>query len=107
MPSRAAGAVFRTGFVLVALVALVALVWSGAATAAASRQATFVIDANTGEVFYAHNAEKQNYPASLTKMMTLYLTFEALEAGRLSPDQKLTVSAPGAGPPPAQPGVAP
>jgi D-alanyl-D-alanine carboxypeptidase len=103
MPRRAAAAVFRTGFVLVALAALLS---SGAAAAAASRQAAFVIDANTGEVFYAHNADKQNYPASLTKMMTLYLTFEALEAGRLSPDQKLTVSARAAAQPATKLGLA-
>jgi D-alanyl-D-alanine carboxypeptidase len=54
--------------------------------------ASIVIDADTGEVIYEKNADTKNYPASLTKMMTLYLLFEALEEGKLSLSQKLSVS---------------
>lgn len=56
------------------------------------RYAGIVVDLDNGEVLYAENIDDQRYPASLTKMMTLYLTFEALEAGRLRLDQPLPVS---------------
>ena len=51
-----------------------------------------VIDAETGRVLSEMNADAITYPASLTKMMTLYLTFEALNSGRLGLDQYLPVS---------------
>jgi D-alanyl-D-alanine carboxypeptidase len=54
--------------------------------------ADIVIDANSGEVLHATNADKTNYPASLTKMMTLYLLFDALERGKIKLDQGLPVS---------------
>jgi D-alanyl-D-alanine carboxypeptidase len=54
---------------------------------------SIVIDADTGQVLSEDNADAITYPASLTKMMTLYLTFEALNAGKLRLDQNLPVSA--------------
>lgn len=57
------------------------------------KYAALVLDADTGEVFYSRNAGKKRYPASLTKMMTLYLTFEALKSGKLKLDDRLAVSA--------------
>ena len=53
---------------------------------------SIVIDAETGRVLSEMNADAITYPASLTKMMTLYLTFEALNSGRLALDQYLPVS---------------
>jgi D-alanyl-D-alanine carboxypeptidase len=53
---------------------------------------SIVIDAETGRVLSEMNADAITYPASLTKMMTLYLTFEALNAGTLRLDQYLPVS---------------
>jgi D-alanyl-D-alanine carboxypeptidase len=53
---------------------------------------SIVIDAETGRVLSEMNADAITYPASLTKMMTLYLTFEALNSGRLGLDQNLPVS---------------
>src|ERR1700731_5448048 len=53
---------------------------------------SIVIDAETGQVLSEANADAVTYPASLTKMMTLYLTFEALNAGKLRLDQFLPVS---------------
>ena len=53
---------------------------------------SIVIDAETGRVLSAMNADAITYPASLTKMMTLYLMFEALNSGRLGLDQYLPVS---------------
>jgi len=53
---------------------------------------SIVIDADTGRVLSEINADAITYPASLTKMMTLYLTFEALNTGGLQLDQYLPVS---------------
>ncbi|GGY02012.1 peptidase S11 [Litchfieldella qijiaojingensis] len=56
------------------------------------RYASIVVDIASGEVLHAANADATRYPASLTKMMTLYLLFEALENGRVTLDQPLPVS---------------
>ena len=56
------------------------------------KYAAFVVDAKTGEVLYAHEADSPRYPASITKIMTLYLAFEALAQHRLSYDDQLVVS---------------
>lgn len=65
---------------------------SVAPPAAARQYAAIIVDAQSGEVLHSENAELQNRPASLTKMMTLYLTFEALRDGRMTLNKKLTVS---------------
>ena len=57
-----------------------------------SNYASIVVNINTGKVLFSRNAYQQRYPASLTKMMTLYLTFDALKRKKLYPLQKLTVS---------------
>ena len=54
--------------------------------------ADFVIDANSGAVLHGENADSLRHPASLTKIMTLYLLFEQLEAGKLRFDSRLEVS---------------
>ncbi|MEE8227538.1 MAG: D-alanyl-D-alanine carboxypeptidase family protein, partial [Kiloniellales bacterium] len=72
---------------------------------AQARYAALVIDADSGRVLYEVNADTRNYPASLTKMMTLYLLFEALEEGRLTADQPLTVSRRAAGMPASKLGL--
>jgi len=59
---------------------------------AAAKYASLVLDVESGRVLHQINADTRNYPASLTKMMTLYLVFEALEDGRLSLDQPMAVS---------------
>ncbi len=59
----------------------------------ANRFSALVVDADSGQVLYEKNAGSTRYPASLTKMMTLYLTFEALKNGKLDMDQSLPVSA--------------
>lgn len=56
------------------------------------RYAAFIVDAATGQVLLNENGDALRHPASLTKVMTLYLTFEALEHGRLTMDQPLSVS---------------
>ncbi len=56
------------------------------------KYAAVVVDAKTGEVLYAKRADSPRYPASITKVMTLYLAFEALAAGRLKLDDEIVVS---------------
>ena len=56
-------------------------------------QAALLMDMETGAVIYAKNEHQEMYPASLTKIMTALLVLEAVEDGRLSMDQKITVSA--------------
>jgi D-alanyl-D-alanine carboxypeptidase len=56
------------------------------------RYAAIVVDANTGDVLHDASADSVRHPASLTKIMTLYLLFERLEAGRLTLESKMTVS---------------
>ncbi|WP_426127493.1 D-alanyl-D-alanine carboxypeptidase [Pararhizobium sp. PWRC1-1] len=73
---------------------------------ATAGQAHLVLDANTGKVLAAENANVLNHPASLTKMMTLYLTFEALHAGRLRWDQTIVMSRNGAATEPFKLGLA-
>src|SRR5271155_980205 len=68
---------------------------------------SIVIDAETGRVLSEMSADAVTYPASLTKMMTLYLTFEALNAGRLRLDQYLPVSLEAASKSPTKLGLRP
>jgi D-alanyl-D-alanine carboxypeptidase len=56
------------------------------------RFSALVVDADTGQVLYERNAGSVRYPASLTKMMTLYLTFEALKHETITLDQEFNVS---------------
>ena len=73
----------------------------------ARRYASVVIDADTGEVIYARQANAQRIPASLVKMMTLYMTFEALATGKLKLTQRLRVSKTAAGRSPTKLGLKP
>lgn len=57
-----------------------------------SRFSALVVDADNGHILYEKNAGGIRYPASLTKMMTLYLTFDALKKGKLDMDDTLPIS---------------
>ncbi len=76
-----------------------------AITAEAQTHATLVMDARTGKIIQAENADVRVHPASLTKMMTLYIVFDQVRQGRLSLDQKITVSANAAAEPPSKLGL--
>jgi len=56
------------------------------------RDAALVVDGQSGQVLYARNAAAERHPASLTKMMTLYLLFDALKAHRISLATPITIS---------------
>jgi len=66
------------------------------------KYAALVIDGSTGRTLYSVNAEAQRYPASLTKMMTLYMLFEAMDSGRVTPDTQIVMSAHAASQPPSK-----
>ena len=71
----------------------IVLLFIGIAPAHAANVTTyFVIDATNGNVLARSNPDKEMYPASLTKMMTLYMLFEALENGTITPGSELTFS---------------
>ena len=72
---------------------------------AAAPYAAFVMDARTGEVLHARNADTRLHPASLTKMMTLYIAFEAIERGEISLDTKVKISKNAAAEPPSKLGL--
>ncbi|MCP5244983.1 MAG: D-alanyl-D-alanine carboxypeptidase [Burkholderiales bacterium] len=81
----------KKGLLFVLIV--VSLIVSASQALANPRYASIVINADTGKVLHESSADASRYPASLTKMMTLYMLFEAIEQGRLSMDSLLPVSA--------------
>ncbi|MCB1453362.1 MAG: D-alanyl-D-alanine carboxypeptidase [Rhizobiaceae bacterium] len=93
-------------FLSFALAAVLAL---SAATGASanSKYAAIVIDAKTGKTLFARYADSPRFPASLTKMMTLYMVFEALENGHISKKSRITISKNAAAEPPSKLGLKP
>ncbi len=76
---------------LLGLVIFMCLAMAGAPLRAAP-YAAMVMDARTGEVLHARNAETRLHPASLTKMMTLYVAFEAIRLGEITLDTPVRIS---------------
>ncbi|MBS0249572.1 MAG: D-alanyl-D-alanine carboxypeptidase [Proteobacteria bacterium] len=62
------------------------------AEARVDRHAALILDANTGAILHNDDGDASRHPASLTKMMTLYLTFETLQSGRLRMSDRITIS---------------
>ncbi|AGB46353.1 D-alanyl-D-alanine carboxypeptidase [Mesorhizobium australicum WSM2073] len=77
------------------------------ASSLAAKSAAIVVDAKTGKVLYSANADGRRYPASLTKMMTLYLTFEAMAKGKISRNSPVVFSAHASAEAPTKLGVKP
>ncbi|NJC42625.1 D-alanyl-D-alanine carboxypeptidase (penicillin-binding protein 5/6) [Brevundimonas alba] len=100
----------RRGLLSLMLVVSLAVVPTTAPVVAQSsentRYAAIVVDAETGEVLFARHADAQRFPASVTKIMTLYLTFEALAEGEVKLDDVITVSSLAASQPPSKLGLA-
>ncbi len=69
------------------------------------KNTAIVMDAKTGEILYGERADSVRYPASVTKVMTLYLTFQALSSGRLHLNDLITVSPLAASQPPTKLGL--
>ena len=97
MMRHAISPVFRA----IALIGALLLTGGVAQTASAEKYASIVIDADTHEVLHARNADEARYPASLTKVMTLYMLFDALKAGEVSMDENLVISRHAASQPPS------
>lgn len=74
-------------------------------SASAAPYAGFVMDARNGKVIYSENADTRLHPASLTKMMTLYIVFEAVENGEIGLDDMVRISAHAASEPPSKLGL--
>ena len=74
-------------------IAVVALLTGGISQRAeAAKYASIVIEEDSGKVLFSRSADSLRYPASLTKIMTLYLVFEELASGRLKMDSRIKVS---------------
>jgi D-alanyl-D-alanine carboxypeptidase len=95
--------VLRAGLFACALAALLAP--PAMAQIGSERYAAIVLDARTGNVLTAANADETRHPASLTKMMTLYMVFEALREGRLRLDSRVPFSEEAASRPPSKLGI--
>lgn len=71
----------------------------------AAPYAAYVMDARTGEQLYSQNADTRLHPASLTKMMTLYIAFQAIQRGEITLDSMVTVSSNASSEPPSKLGL--
>ena len=89
----------------IALAIFLAAAFSLPAQAARSKYAAIVVDANTGRTLYEASAGARRYPASLTKMMTLYIVFEGLAAGKFKKTTPVRFSAHASSMPPTKLGV--
>ncbi len=119
-----AGRVLRQGLVALALASVLVAVFADHAEARRRKHrssgggagvfrvhspiySSIVVDAKSGKVLHAEDPDGIRHPASITKVMTLYLLFEQLEAGRLSLSTPLEVSAEAAAKPPTKLGLRP
>lgn len=92
----------RRGLVSIFLVSMIVF---APAVAVAAPYAAVVMDARTGEILHARNADTRLHPASLTKMMTLYIVFEAIENGEITLDTQVRISRNAAAEPPSKLGL--
>lgn len=81
------------------------LLFSFSTAQAQNRYASIIVDADTLDVLHARQIDEARFPASLTKVMTLHLVFDALDAGTLKLDEELTVSRIAARTPPVELGL--
>lgn len=93
------------GFRFIAIGCLCLAAQLSAPAAQAAPYAAMVMDARTGEVLHSRNADTRLHPASLTKMMTLYVAFEAVRLGEIGLDTKVRISKKAAAEPPSKLGL--
>ena len=90
---------------------ILALMAAGPASAgslyAVPKYAAILINSDTGEVLYARQADATRFPASITKVMTLYVTFQELKAGNIRESDNIRISSFAAGQPPSKLGLKP
>jgi D-alanyl-D-alanine carboxypeptidase len=107
IPLRRIGSRFAAALTAAILVLAAAALQTTPAQAYNPPYAAVVIDVKTGQTLHAENADATRFPASLTKVMTLYLVFEQLERGTIRLDTPLRVSARAANEPPSKLGLRP
>ena len=83
---------FKTAAFLIALGLGLGLAPSGFEAEARAPMAAFVVDGHTGKVLYSRRADSRRYPASLTKIMTLYVLFEEMRKGRINKHTRMRFS---------------
>ena len=76
----------------VKLISFLPVFWMIFVSSAHAKYASFIINENTKRIYHNANADTRNYPASLTKIMTLYLVFDALKSKKISMNSKFKVS---------------
>lgn len=92
----------KTAIITLALSVVSSFAYGTPKEAYVDKYAAIVMDANTGTTLFQVNASARRYPASLTKMMTLYMLFEAMQSGRVSPNTPIPISAYAASRPPTK-----
>lgn len=92
----------RMGFLLIVLLWVLSF---APMQSQAAPYAAMVIDARTGEVLHSRNADTRLHPASLTKMMTLYIAFEAVRNGEITLDTPVRITKKAASEPPSKLGL--
>ncbi|MCG7394049.1 D-alanyl-D-alanine carboxypeptidase [Microvirga sp. ACRRW] len=108
----------RTAWTFIGIVTSAAIALSSPAEAARRKvsskgggysppSASIVVDAKTGKILQGENVDAPRIPASITKVMSLYLLFEQMERGRMTPNTQLTVSEYAASQPPTKLGLRP
>jgi len=97
-------AVFRKALALGAALSI-GVTLSLAAARADGRYAAMAVDANSGQILHSEEPDTPRYPASLAKVMTLFLVFEEMERGRLKPETRIRVSEEAASAPPSRLGL--
>ncbi len=100
-------AVRQLGLIAASALLMAALPRSAAAQIGSARYAAVVLDPQSGRVLFGSNAEAPRHPASLTKMMTLYMLFGALRRGEISLQQRLEMTPTAASRPPSKLGLPP
>ncbi len=103
--SKTRSAALKLAISVLALLLLSAAVLLSGTKSSQAGYASIVLDADTGEVLRSRNADTRNYPASLTKIMTLYMLFEEIDSGRMTMKQKMSVSKRAAGQPASKLGL--
>ena len=91
----------------ISLMVAATLFKASAAEAATAKYSSIVIDVNTGKTMFAASPDAARYPASLTKMMTLYMLFEGLKSGKFTKSSRILISSHAANQAPSKLGVKP
>ena len=95
----------RHVFNMVVIKFFIVLSFISGVTFAAPQYASVIMDNRSGEILRSRNADTRLHPASLTKMMTLYIAFEAIKKGEITAETIVTVSKKAASEPPSRMGL--